>query len=223
MERSQSQRKQDKGKGTAERLNYRSHFLSPPYSASIHLPWPLEFRLDLLTFFGQWYEKAAKPGNMLAQMSTVPYTSWRRKWQPTPVFLPGESHGRRSLGGCKESDTTERLHFHFPYTSTFVIKRTGLGEFKEDERYLEQIWTHLEARSQTPLSEMCATELFVWPLSFGRGLLHSVIIADQYKQGNENFSEEWLTEMGYLSGEQKIKKDLRSVTWQKDLVYFMRS
>ena len=41
---------------------------------------------------------------------------WRRKWQPTPVFLPGESHGWRSLVGCsprghKESDTTERLHF----------------------------------------------------------------------------------------------------------------
>ena len=37
---------------------------------------------------------------------------WRRKWQPTPVFLPGEFHGRRSLvgyspRGCKESDTTE--------------------------------------------------------------------------------------------------------------------
>ena len=37
---------------------------------------------------------------------------WRRKWQPTPVFLPGESHGWRSLvgyspQGCKESDTTE--------------------------------------------------------------------------------------------------------------------
>ena len=43
---------------------------------------------------------------------------WRRKWQPTPVFLPGEAHGRRSLvgyslPGSKESDTTERLHFHF--------------------------------------------------------------------------------------------------------------
>ena len=43
---------------------------------------------------------------------------WRRKWQPTPVFLPGESHGRRSVvdyspWGRKESDTTERLHFHF--------------------------------------------------------------------------------------------------------------
>ena len=39
---------------------------------------------------------------------------WRRAWQPTPVFLPGESHGQRSLAGYspwgrKESDTTERL------------------------------------------------------------------------------------------------------------------
>ena len=39
-----------------------------------------------------------------------------RKWQPTPVFLPGESHGQRSLVGYspqgrKESDTTEQLHF----------------------------------------------------------------------------------------------------------------
>ena len=37
---------------------------------------------------------------------------WKRAWQPTPVFLPGEFHGRRSLVGyspwcCKESDTTE--------------------------------------------------------------------------------------------------------------------
>ena len=39
---------------------------------------------------------------------------WKRKWQPTPVFLPGESHEQRNLAGygllgCKESDTTERL------------------------------------------------------------------------------------------------------------------
>ena len=26
--------------------------------------------------------------------------AWRRKWQPTPVFLPGKTHGRRSLAGC---------------------------------------------------------------------------------------------------------------------------
>ena len=44
--------------------------------------------------------------------------SWRRQWHPTPVLLPGKSHGWRSLVGCspwgrKESDTTERLHFDF--------------------------------------------------------------------------------------------------------------
>ena len=42
---------------------------------------------------------------------------WRRAWRPTLVFLPGESHGQRSLAGCspwgvKESDTTERLSTH---------------------------------------------------------------------------------------------------------------
>ena len=41
-----------------------------------------------------------------------------RQWHPTPVLLPGKSHGRRSLMGCspwgrEESDTIERLHFHF--------------------------------------------------------------------------------------------------------------
>ena len=44
--------------------------------------------------------------------------SGTRQWHPTPVLLPGKSHGWRSLVGCnpwghKESDTTEWLHFHF--------------------------------------------------------------------------------------------------------------
>ena len=42
----------------------------------------------------------------------------RRQWHPTPVLLPGKSHGRKSLVGCspwgrEESDMIERLHFHF--------------------------------------------------------------------------------------------------------------
>ena len=42
----------------------------------------------------------------------------RRQWHPTPLLFPGKSHGWRSLVGCspwglEESDTTERLHFHF--------------------------------------------------------------------------------------------------------------
>ena len=51
-------------------------------------------------------------------LSRFTFTHWRSKWQPIPVFLPGESQGRGSrvgcrLWGCTESDTTERLHFHF--------------------------------------------------------------------------------------------------------------
>ena len=45
-------------------------------------------------------------------LSLFTFMHWRRKWQPTPVFLPGESQGRRCLVGCRlwgctESDTTE--------------------------------------------------------------------------------------------------------------------
>ena len=51
-------------------------------------------------------------------LSLFIFMHWRRKWQPTPVFLPGESQGPGSLVGCRlwgctESDTTERLsHDH---------------------------------------------------------------------------------------------------------------
>ena len=54
----------------------------------------------------------------LAGRSLVARIPWRRKWQPTPVFLPGESHGLRSLAGynprgSKESDFTFTFNFYF--------------------------------------------------------------------------------------------------------------
>ena len=53
---------------------------------------------------------------------------WRRKWQPTPVFLSGKFHGQRSLEGyspwcCKESDTTEWLSTFI----IFVVGQIGIG------------------------------------------------------------------------------------------------
>ena len=55
---------------------------------------------------------------------------WRRKWQPTPMFLPGESHGwRRLVGysprGRKESDTTERLHYSLYASNNMKSKKKG--------------------------------------------------------------------------------------------------
>ena len=54
---------------------------------------------------------------------------WRRKWQPTPVFLPREFHGQRNLAGhrpwgCRESDTAERLILSL---SPEFFEETGQG------------------------------------------------------------------------------------------------
>ena len=59
---------------------------------------------------GAW--KAAVHGVTQGRTCDFTFTHWRRKWQPTPVFLPGEFQGRQSLVGCclwghTESDTTE--------------------------------------------------------------------------------------------------------------------
>ena len=58
--------------------------------------------------------------NPPANAGDVGSIPWKRKWQPTPVSLPGKPHGQRTLAGysprsCKESDTTKRLST-FPYT-----------------------------------------------------------------------------------------------------------
>ena len=76
---------------------------------------------------------------------------WRRKWQPTPVFLPGESHGRRSRVGYspqgrKELDTTERLHFHF----TFLYVRQTLTRYCGIEA-----WTKYSESSPSSRGVVC--------------------------------------------------------------------
>ena len=53
---------------------------------------------------------------------------WRRQWHPTPVLLPGKSHGQRSLVGCspwghEELDTMER--FHFPFSLSCIGEGNG--------------------------------------------------------------------------------------------------
>ena len=66
---------------------------------------------------------------------------WRKKWQPTPVFLPGKSHGQKSLAGCsawgcKESYTTERLSM---YTTGWVyreVKPSPQSTFK----HVHHLW-----------------------------------------------------------------------------------
>ena len=78
------------------------------------------FGMIFHTLLSLWYAVSPWIKNLWAPSQT-PWpiqTSSLHPWSPTPVLLPGESHGRRSLvgcspWGCEESDTTERLHFRF--------------------------------------------------------------------------------------------------------------
>ena len=70
----------------------------------------------------------------VTSLSLFTFMHWRRKWQPTPVFLPGESQGRGSLVGCRlwgctESDTTEATADNVKM-HVLLLDRTAL-------------WTHL--------------------------------------------------------------------------------
>ena len=61
---------------------------------------------------GAWKAAVHGVAEGWTRLSDFTFTHWRRKWQPTPVFLPGESQGRGRLVGCclwgrTESDTTE--------------------------------------------------------------------------------------------------------------------
>ena len=63
----------------------------------------------------------------LSAMQETWFDPWRRAWQPTPVFLPGESHGQRSLTGYspwgqKELDMTERLGYN-------KVRTSGVGSW----------------------------------------------------------------------------------------------
>ena len=74
-------------------------------------------------------------------LSLFTFMHWRRKWQPTAVFLPGESQGRGSLVGCHlwgrtESDTTEVTHL----SSSKSKQLTGFSPFICLSAVL---WTHL--------------------------------------------------------------------------------
>ena len=81
-----------------------------PHSSTLawKIPWTEEpGRLQSMGLLRVGYDWATS-------LSLFTFMHWRRKWQPTPVFLPGESQGRGSLVGCHlwghtELDTTEWL------------------------------------------------------------------------------------------------------------------
>ena len=87
-------------------------------------------------------------------LSLFTFMHWRRKWQPTPVFLPGESQGWQSLVGCRlrrrtELDMTEATQQQQrnskPLNSIKKVKRTQLTSYPEITRHIH-MYGYLQAQ-----------------------------------------------------------------------------
>ena len=85
-----------------------------------------------------WTEEPGRPQSMRSRrvghnwatsLSLFTFVLWRRKWQATPVFLPGESQGRRSLVGC---------HLWQSWTSRKLSRKLSLKRLSSSSRV--QIW-----------------------------------------------------------------------------------
>ena len=96
-----------------------SHPLPLPQSPKTVLYICVSFAVSHTVGRGAWWAAVHGVAKSRTRMSDFPFTfhfhDWRRKWQPTPVLMPGKFHGWGSLVGYspwsrKESDTTERLH-----------------------------------------------------------------------------------------------------------------
>ena len=92
-------------KGALKNKWFTEHYCAPN-EGPLKIPWTEEpGRLQSM-------ESLRVGHGWATSLSLFTFMHWRRKWQPTPVFLPGESQGRESLMGCRlwdrtESDTTQ--------------------------------------------------------------------------------------------------------------------
>ena len=113
------------------------------------IPWTEE--PGRLQFIGSWRVRH----DWATSLSLFTFMHWRRKWQPTPVFLPGESQRWGSLVGYRlwghaESDTTEVTQQQHKskdfnlisklYTESKKHRITGLAQ-----RFVWKLWTYLSA------------------------------------------------------------------------------
>ena len=108
------------------------HSASPePFSLIIVI---IIIKRDTLGGFSQGKQSPSPP--------LVLYHIWRRKWQPTPMFLSGKSHEQRSLVGYtpwgrKESDTTEWLNSSISYTTLLLLQYLMFTTY-QDQIYFPQ-------------------------------------------------------------------------------------
>ena len=86
---------------------------------------------------GAWQAAVHGVTKSWTRLGDFTFTHWKRKWQPTPVFLPGESQGRGSLVGYRlwghtESDTTEvTQHSIAQHSNVYIASSASSNLYQE--------------------------------------------------------------------------------------------
>ena len=99
------------------------------------------FSPGIIPFYSSYCSEKIQHANGFPVLESSQMSCQRRQWHPTSVLLPGKPQGRGSLVGCsprgrRESETTERLRFHFPalekematHSSVLAWRIPGTGE-----------------------------------------------------------------------------------------------
>ena len=142
----------------------------------------------------------------------------RRRWHPTPVLLPGKSHGWRSLVGCSpwgryKSDTTEWLHFHF---SLSCIGRGNGNPFQnsclENPRNGGAWWAAIYGvtQSQTRLKQLSSGNAYICNLEKRHWRI--------YLQGNSGETDIENRFIVMQRGKERVEC-MEGVTWKLTLPY----
>ena len=144
-----------------------------------------------------------------------------RQWHPTPVLLPGRSHGRRSLVGCSplgryESGTTKRLHFHF--SLSLLGERNGnplqcscLDNPRDGRAWwvalygVAQSWSRLKWLSSSSSGSIHIVDRILrWPTRFPPSIIHTLVETSLTKCGqtyeNDGMSLPWLCHIVHQKG-----------------------
>ena len=119
---------------------------------------------------------------------------WRRKWQSTPVLLPGKSHGERNLvgyspWGCKELDTTEQLHF---LSFTFVSLTSLVAQMVKRLPTMWDTWVQSLGQEDLLEKEMAThSSILAWKIPWREepGRLQSM--------GSQRVGHDWATSLSF--------------------------
>ena len=139
------------------------HDLAIVNSASMNIGMHEYFWINVFVFFPDIILSSGVAGSygssIFSFLRNLHAFPWRRQWQPTPVLLPGKSHGWRSLVGCSPSGCrvwqTERLHFHFQEDILSVANQP----IQSLSGSLSTSPNHPQARPQTAKDKPCTRSL----------------------------------------------------------------